>query len=243
MTKTASIRPLEAAAAQLRQIVFDAPDGALIGSEDTLLSMLGVSRSTVRQVARLLEREGLLLVRRGINGGYFGARPDASTIQNTVSAYLETLHMDAEDVTTVASALWVQVLRKAAAVRSEASRAMAEDYLKRVQAIKPHAKFEEVRNLEVASRAAIFKVANCQYIELIFNINTAFATRGFPRRPDTNDTPEHFEFVRAWRAAKLMELTAIAAGDVELAGMAAHHIRDVWHKRLWKRSEDSTLPE
>jgi DNA-binding FadR family transcriptional regulator len=241
MTKISTIRPLDAAAEQLRQIVFDAPEGALIGSEDTLLSMLGTSRSTVRQVARLLEREGLLKVRRGINGGYFGARPDARTIENTVSAYLETLHMDAEDVTTVASALWVQVLRKAAAVRSEESRAMAEDYLKRVQAIKPHAKFEEVRTLEVASRAAIFKVANCPYIELIFNINTAFAVRGFPRRPDTNDTAEHYEFVRVWRAAKLMELTAIAAGDVELGGMAAHHIRDVWHRRLWKRHDDTSL--
>lgn len=235
MAKTSAIRPIESAASQLRQIVFDAEDGAFIGSEDSLIATLGVSRSTVRQVARLLEREGFLVVRRGINGGYFAMRPDAKMIERTVSAYLETLAMDAEDVTVVASVLWVQVLRKAAAVRTDEARAMAEKFTKRVQAIKPHATFEEIRTLEVESRAAIFAVADCRYIELIFNINTAFSVRGFPPRPDTDSTPEHHEFVRAWRNAKLMELTAIHSGDVELGAMAAHHIREIWHKRVWDR--------
>jgi GntR family transcriptional repressor for pyruvate dehydrogenase complex len=234
MAKPPSTRPLEAAAAQLRTIVMEAEEGTLIGSEDSLLAKLNVSRSTVRQVARLLEREGLLLVRRGINGGYFGTRPNARTIENTVSAYLETLHLDAEDVTIVASALWIEVLRKAAAVRTDEARAMAESYRKRVRAIKPAATFEEVRACEVDSRGAIFRIANCGYIELIFNINTAYSIRGFPPRPNTNDTPEHFEFVRAWRDAKLMELSAIFEGDVELGAMAARHIRDIWHKRVWR---------
>ena len=59
---------IEAAAMNLRKIVLDLPPGSLIGSEDALIVRLGSSRSTVRQVARLLEREGLLMVRRGING-------------------------------------------------------------------------------------------------------------------------------------------------------------------------------
>ena len=80
MTKRPSRPAIEAAAAQLRSIVLESDNGALIGSEDMLLEKLGFSRSTVRQVARLLEREGYLRVRRGINGGYFGSRPDAATI-------------------------------------------------------------------------------------------------------------------------------------------------------------------
>src|SRR6266404_239290 len=112
---------IDAAAARLRELALAADDGELLGSEEALVEKLGASRTTVRQVARLLEREGLLRVRRGINGGYFAARPDLHTIETTVSAYLEMLHTEPEDVTTIASALWVEVLRRAARINSAES--------------------------------------------------------------------------------------------------------------------------
>jgi GntR family transcriptional repressor for pyruvate dehydrogenase complex len=238
MSRRSSRPAIEAAAVQLRAIVLASEDGALIGSEDVLLAKLGFSRSTVRQVARLLEREGYLRVRRGLNGGYFGSRPDRATIASTVSAYLETLDMDAQDVTVIASALWVEVLRKAAAVRTEAARALADAYRERVLAIKPDASFAEVRTLEQESRSAIFELVKSRYIELIFDINMAFARRRFPPPSDMDDSADHPKFVRAWRNAKLMELSAIADGDVELGVMAAHLIRKIWHERVWTRASD-----
>lgn len=236
MKKRSQSRPaMEAAAAELRAIVLQSEDGALIGSEETLLDKLGYSRSTVRQVARLLEREGYLHVRRGINGGYFGSRPDFRSIANTVSAYLETLDMDARDVTVIASVLWVEVLRKAAAVRSEAARSLADDFRERVMAITPEAPFAEVRALELESRAAIFELAKSRYVQLIFAINAAFASRRFVPPSDMDNTAAHRKFVRAWRNAKMMELSAISEGDVELAAMAGRHSRSIWHKRVWTR--------
>ena len=83
---------IDTAAANLRSIVHSAEEGALLGSEEALVTKLGVSRATVRQAARLVEREGLLRVRRGINGGYFAARPDAHSIKAAVSSHLERLH-------------------------------------------------------------------------------------------------------------------------------------------------------
>ena len=74
-----------------------------MGSEETLIAKLGVSRATVRQAARLLEREGFPRVRRGINGGYFAARPDVRTIEKAVSSYLEMVHTKPEDITVIAS--------------------------------------------------------------------------------------------------------------------------------------------
>jgi GntR family transcriptional repressor for pyruvate dehydrogenase complex len=238
MSKRPSRPAIEAAAAKLRAIVLASEDGALIGSEDALLAKLGYSRTTVRQVARLLEREGFLRVRRGINGGYFGSRPDIGSIAGTVSAYLETLDMDAQDVTVIASALWVEVLRKAAAVRTEAARTLADTYRDRVLAIKPEASFEEVLQLEQESRTAIFALVKGRYIELIFNINIAFARRRIPPINRMKDSAVQPEFVRAWRNAKLMELSAIGEGDVELGMMAAHHIRKIWHERVWARASD-----
>ncbi|MCE7798408.1 GntR family transcriptional regulator [Sphingobium sufflavum] len=233
MTKEPSEPAVNLAVAELRNLVLDADPGAFMGSEDSLRAQLGCSRNTLRQAARLLERDGFILVRRGINGGYFGARPTVATVENFVSAYLETLQMDPEDVTVVASVLWVEVLRKATTRHSESSRDFAAKYLAKLKKIKPTATFAEVRNFEQETRAAIFQLAQCAYVEFIFNINTAFSTRGFPRRENVDDTPEHLAFVRAWRDAKIMELTAIAEGDVGLGVMAARHIRNIWHKRLW----------
>jgi GntR family transcriptional repressor for pyruvate dehydrogenase complex len=224
---------IDVAAAQLRSIVLAAEEGALLGSEETLIATLGVSRATVRQVARLLEREGLVRVRRGINGGYFAARPDIRTIETTVSAYLEMLHTEAEDVTVIASVLWVEVLRRAARIRTEESKALAEKYLDRVRALRLDATFHDVLRIEQESRRAIFDLINSPYIELIFQINTAFAQRRFAPPSERDDTESHRDFVCAWRSAKLLELESIADGDPELAMMAARHGRNLWHRRIW----------
>ena len=164
MPKAPSISTLEVVKAKLREVVLSAKEGALIGSEESLIADLAVSRSTLRQAARLLEREGLLRVKRGINGGYYGSRPDEKTIQTAVSAYLGTLDMKYDDVTAVASSVG-----------------------------------------------------------------------RFPLAADRDGTPQHREFVRAWREAKLLELAAIEQGDVELGMMAARNGRNIWHRRFWSK--------
>lgn len=224
---------IETAAAQLRAIVLDVPPGALLGSEDALLAQLGVSRSTVRQVARLLEREGLLLVRRGINGGYYGTRPTIDNVETAVSAYLDTLDMDSQDLTTVASVLWVEVLRRAASLPRERSAAMIETMRRKLDRLKPVAPFSDISKLERESQRAVFDLVNCSYIELIFQINTAFASRRFTAPSTHDDTDAHRSFVDEWRQAKRFELNAIEDQDVRLAVMAARHMRNVWHRRVW----------
>lgn len=236
MTTKQSRSTIEAAAAQFRTRALAAAEGALLGSEDTLVQALGASRATVRQVARLLEREGLLKVRRGINGGYFAARPDVDTIEQAVSSYLATLDMDAQDVTTIASVLWVEVLRKAAGVRTEAARAMAGEFRERVAAVRADAPFSEIVQVEQESRTAIFELIKARYIELIFQINVAFAQKRFAASREM-EAGEHRAFVHAWRNAKLMELEAIADGDPELGMMAARHSRTLWHQRVWRGAD------
>jgi GntR family transcriptional repressor for pyruvate dehydrogenase complex len=59
-----------------------------LGSEDQLEARLGISRPTLRQAARLLESEQLLVARRGIGGGLFGRRPTASVVTRITSVFL-----------------------------------------------------------------------------------------------------------------------------------------------------------
>ena len=225
---------IDAAAAALREIVLEAEPGTLLGSEDALVARLGVSRSTVRQIARLLEREGLLRVRRGINGGYYGARPTIGTIETTVSAYLETLDMDSQDLTTVASVLWVEVMRRAAGVPKEDTAPMVENMRRKLEKLKAAASFSDISKLEQESQRAVFELVNSRYIELIFQINTAFAQRRFTAPSLHDDTDKHRAFIQDWRQAKRLELSAIEDGDAELAVMAARHMRNIWHRRLWE---------
>jgi len=226
---------IEVTALELRRIVLDLAPGELIGSEEALIARLGCSRSTVRQVARLLEREGLLKVRRGINGGYFGARPDAGTIEATVSTYLETLDVDPQDTTIVASALWVEAMRKAAAAPLEDRLRLADSMIARIKAIKDDAPFSRVRESELQSQGEVFDLARSSYVKLIFDINVAFSRRKFPE-PVIDDTSEdHLRFVRSWKDAKLLEMSAIGQGDVTLAALAGQHSRQIWHRRIRSR--------
>lgn len=236
MVRVETRTALGVAAEKLRTIVLDSAEGEFIGSEDALILQLGCSRSTVRQVARLLEREGLLKVRRGINGGYFGTRPDAGTIEATVSAYLETLDMDASDVTVLASALWVEAVRKAAGAPAEAKREVVARLSKQISRVPDDAGFDTIRDLELSGQEEIFKLTNSAYIQLIFDINSAFSRRRFPVSRIADDVDaNHDEFVRTWREAKLLELNAIEIGDRELAVLAARYSRKVWHRRVWRR--------
>jgi DNA-binding FadR family transcriptional regulator len=79
-----------AAANVLREEILTRPDGARLGSEDDLLAQLDVSRPTLRQAARLLEAEELLVVRRGLNGGLFARRPTSDVVARMASVYLRS---------------------------------------------------------------------------------------------------------------------------------------------------------
>ncbi|HEX7872974.1 MAG TPA: GntR family transcriptional regulator [Sphingobium sp.] len=235
MTASPFKSAIEAAAARLREKAMTEEEGAFIGNEDNLQTALGVSRATVRQAARILEGEGMLRVRRGINGGYFAARPSADTIEKSVSAYLETLNVAGEDLLTIASVLWVEVLRKAAQIDTPRKREIIARYRGLLDTLPPDTGHREVLEVEAALRNDIFELIDSRYIELIFHINMAFSERRFVV-PDEPEAPEEIAaFVAAWRNARRMELSAMADGDGELAALAARHMRNIWQQQMRKR--------
>jgi DNA-binding FadR family transcriptional regulator len=70
----------------------------LLGSEDDLMSELGISRPTLRQASRILEQEQLLLVRRGIRGGLYGRRPTAQAVTRIAAVFLRSQDTTYEDL-------------------------------------------------------------------------------------------------------------------------------------------------
>ncbi|GEL21231.1 GntR family transcriptional regulator [Pseudonocardia sulfidoxydans NBRC 16205] len=61
-----------------------------LGSEEDLMSRLGVGRPTLRQAARVLEQEQMLAVKRGVGGGFFGRRPTSHVVTHTASLFLRS---------------------------------------------------------------------------------------------------------------------------------------------------------
>src|SRR3546814_16828914 len=69
-------------------MILDCEPDTQIGSLPEIAQTLGVGIVTVQQAARILEHEGLLAVRRGPGGGYYGKRPDAGALQRALAAYM-----------------------------------------------------------------------------------------------------------------------------------------------------------
>lgn len=82
----------KAAARALRDAILALPPGVSLGSESDLIARWKLGRSTLRQAARILEEEQLLQVRRGIGGGYFTRRPDATGVARAASLFFRLEH-------------------------------------------------------------------------------------------------------------------------------------------------------
>lgn len=240
--------PIDAAADELREIALGTVEGALIASEDDLVQRLKVGRVTVRQAARLLEREGVLRVRRGINGGYFASRPSVEMVETVVSAYLSTLGLDTRHTGGVATALWMETLRQAAgAADRPAAKATARRLGEVVDRVPSDASMREIGTLEQEIREAIFDLIDGAYIRVFFGINTAFARQQVEAEIAhiPNVEASRPEFVDRWKKAKAMELEAIAEGDEMLAMMTALHSRKLWLSRGngISRAQDSSATD
>ena len=228
---------IEITATSLRELVQSGEPDALLGSEEELIARLKVSRATLRQVARLLEREGWLTVKRGINGGYFSARPDLKTIENSINAYLDMIDADVKETAIIGTTLWIEILGRAASAEPQRAKTTVHMLRDKVLALRSRASLDDVLKIDLEIRAGFLKLIDSRYIEFLFQINVIYAGRKFVSRPPESEmTPEHYEFVQAWRQAKLMEFSAVEDGDKELAMLAARHSRNLWYRR-WQSLE------
>jgi DNA-binding FadR family transcriptional regulator len=220
---------LETVTAELRAMALAAAEGEFIGREEGLVSRLGASRATIRQSARLLEREGLLSVRRGLNGGYFASRPSLDTVEAIASAYLQSIHVSRKHINMIASVLWIEVMREAAELRTVQARELAKEWIARIDAMPLTSSFTTIIDTEKQLRTDIFSLIDARYVELIFHINSTLGARGAFVSPPK--MPQLDAFLRNWRGAKLGELQAIIDGDPDLAAIAARHSGNVLQGR------------
>lgn len=240
MNKPKSSSPIDQAAIALRAMALETPQGELLGSEDEVIERVGVSRVTVRQAARLLERDGVLFVKRGKKGGYYSARPSLEMMEAVVGAYLDTLGISASHTGGVATALWVESIRQATMIDRSLGDPVARNLEAMIAAIPLDAPIEAIAQAEHAFRAAIFDLIDGNYIRTIFHINAAFSRSHLVHNGDTISDTQHQEFVRKWRSAKMLQCQAIGSGDMLMGLLAALHDRNAWTERGNRAWRDAT---
>ena len=115
MQRVAVPTAVSATVDMLRDEILQRDDGEWLGWEDDLVERLGVSRPTLRQAARLLEAEELLVVKRGTNGGLFARRPTTDAVARMASVFLR-----AEGTTVLDLARsWFLLLEQSARLAAE----------------------------------------------------------------------------------------------------------------------------
>lgn len=227
MSAAADHRPprtaVQRAADALREEILSVPDGALLGSEDSLLRRLHVSRPTLRQTARLLEHEQLLSVRRGVKGGYYARTPDVGSVANVAAFHLRMRGTTLRKTFLASQPLLEEALRGAALSENGAAREAFADLADGLS--RPGLDVHEGVMLGEESRLiqAILELAGNPAIELMVRILYEFGLRQtgeriFADRPDR---------IQEWMVARDRLVAAIRDRDAEMAVLLGRRRRDV----------------
>jgi DNA-binding FadR family transcriptional regulator len=205
---------VQTATEQLRAMIFAAEPDAMIGSLPDLAKALGVGVVTVQQAARILEHEGLLDVRRGPGGGYYGRRPDAAVLERSLAAYMRTQPHSWEEAVDMTSLLFNELVAAAAGCRDTALHAELSEFDRKVEtATVP----EDMATLELEFQDLLFRMVDRPLFELLTRVTLRFSSsRANP--PIYTDAIS----IDRWKQGRHRIIAAILARDEELARFEAN---------------------
>lgn len=212
-SEQAGVGLVQASAERLRKMIFEAEPGERIGSLRSIAGALGVGIVTVQQAARVLEHEGLLDVRRGPGGGYYGKRPDARTLERSLDAYLRTEPASWEEVLDLTSLLFNELAAAAALCTDPALQANLSDVLSVIDRCDDASM---VGQLEQDFQDALFLMVD----RPLFKLLTQMALR-FSDDRSGDAAYEALFSLESWAEGRRRIINAILDNDPELARFEA----------------------
>jgi DNA-binding FadR family transcriptional regulator len=215
--KPSSNRLVAEAADRLRDLVLARPAGEQIGSLTEVAEELGVGIVTVQQAARILEHEGLLTVKRGPGGGYYGARPDNAAIERAFATYLRVSDIGYREAFELTVLLDCDVIRAAAESMDADLEHKILSLCSRLDGTKSAAARIE---FEVAFRETLFELVERPLLQLMSHV----AMQLYSKQSDPAMFAEAVP-LEDWRAGRRRILDAILSRDSELANFEAHRFR------------------
>ncbi|WP_442044765.1 transcriptional regulator [Novosphingobium sp. YAF33] len=198
----------------LRERIFACEDGALLGSLHQLARALEVGIVTLQQAARVLEHEGLLEVRRGPGGGYYGTRPDDAALERAMVSYMRMNPAGYEEALDMTSLLFTELATAAARCTDQALRDRLAGLGERAAAFRSMAEFGA---FELEFQELLFQMVRRPLFEMLTRVTLHYAsTRASP-------VVESFGAgVGLWRAGRLRIIAAILDNDPDLTRFEAN---------------------
>tara|TARA_R110002110_G_scaffold415750_1_gene654915 strand:- start:2339 stop:3079 length:741 start_codon:yes stop_codon:yes gene_type:complete len=226
---------LQQAANEFRHwvLTLDGED-VFLGSERDLIERFNVSRPTFRQVARLLEQEQLISIRRGPGGGFFSRKPSFDGIAHMMSIYLVAQRARLSDMLQVGRPLLVEAARLAASNSSDLARQTPWNFLQSQQP-EPDSRTSFTRHA-VGFNTTLVGISANPMLGIFMEIIQAFASHFDSLRGFTSDR------ARRYLTAQRRLALAIREGDAEVAVVMAGRMSDElasWVKE--DASEDQTF--
>lgn len=212
-SETPSRRPVQATADHLRDMIFAHEPGTRIGSLNGLAQALGVGIVTVQQAARILEYEGLLEVRRGPGGGYYGIRPDAAALERSLAAYMRMQPHSWEEALDMTSLLFNELCAAAAGCDDDALHAELGRFEDRIA---PCTVDTDMAELEQDFQDLLFRMVDRPLFELLTRVTLRFAAT----RP-ASAFHQGVIAIDEWKIGRHRIIDAIRRRDEELARFEA----------------------
>lgn len=212
------LRLVQETAARLREMILAREPEVQIGSLREVAQLLGVGIVTVQQAARILEHEGLLAVRRGPGGGYYGTRPDEAALERSLAAYMRVHGFGYLEAHEMISLLDYDLFPAAAHCPDEDLRTALRGLIQRIDSCDtPQQRIvfeEELRNL-------LFRMVDRPLIEFLIR-----ATGRLYRVAHTDGALfAGVEGVAVWKSSRRRMLQAVLDRDEALARFEAERYR------------------
>jgi len=183
--------------------------GDYLGAEDELLGRFGVSRPTLRQAAKMVERDRLISIRRGTKGGYFAERPDARDAIQSLARFLRMRGASLGDVIQVTRPVSEEAAVAAARLRTPEDAERMRDFLDRIDG---HDTARELIVAEVELARMIARMSGNPVVELVMEIGYSFGLD--ERGSDLYADADRRERTRAMQRSLCQ---AIIDGDADIA--------------------------
>jgi DNA-binding FadR family transcriptional regulator len=230
-TKHRKLRLVQETAERLRDLILAQAPETQIGSLTEVAHMLNVGIVTVQQAARILEHEGLLAVRRGPGGGYYGTRPDESALERMMASYMRVHGFGYREALEMLSFLDCEIIPAAALCNDESLRKAMRGLHERVDSCDTP---ERRIDLECELRNALFGMVDRPLIEFLSRATTHQYTGPPSTRLFLGD-----EDVAVWKFCRRRIMQAVLQQDEALARFEAERYRQEVLLRL-RASEQQT---
>lgn len=214
-------RLIQDTTSKLRELILARAPDAQIGSLNEVAQMLGVGIVTVQQAARILEHEGLLAVRRGPGGGYYGRRPDEAALQRSLAAYMRVHGFGYREALGMVALLDCEIVPAAARCRDAALRRTMSGLIADVDACDT---VQRRATLETRLRSLLHQMASHPLAEFLLGVTASF----YHAEPASDTRDPVFTDAAAvaiWKTGKRRMMQAIADGDEERAYFEAERYR------------------